>query len=114
MAEAKGAAVSPMLGLVLALVGLAWLGGNLGIEPSRVLGALWPWPLILLIFGVAVLIGRQQHSVTRGLALIVTAMVVWASRERLVPVPFWHVVAPTLLAVAGSVMVWRYFNQPAK
>jgi hypothetical protein len=96
-----------LLGVVLALVGLAWLAENLGYEPGHVVGALWPWPLLLLILGVTLLAGRRPHSVGRGVALIVAGLLVWASREHLLPVPFWHIVAPSLLVAAGAVVLWR-------
>lgn len=107
MPRTQDAPAAPLLGLVLALVGLAWLGENLGFAPGHVLGSLWPWPLLLLILGVSVLLGGRQHSVGRGLALIAAGLVVWASRERLLPVPFWHLLAPALLVAAGGIVLWR-------
>lgn len=107
MARAQDAPASPLLGVVLALIGLAWLGENLGFEPGRLLGTLWPWPLLLLVLGISFLAGRRPHSVGRGVVLIGAGLLVWASREHLLPVPFWHVVAPTLLMALGAGLLWR-------
>jgi hypothetical protein len=95
---------------VLTLVGLGWLGSNLGVDPSRVLGALWPWPLFLLILGVAVLLGGRRNT-GRGLALLVAGVLVWASRAHMLPLPYAHVVAPVLLVVVGGVLIWRSMDQ---
>jgi len=113
MVRTQDAPPSPLLGLVLALVGLAWLAENLGVEPGHVLGSLWPWPLLLLILGVALLAGGRPHSVGRGVALIGAGLLVWASRAHLLPVPFWHVVAPALLAAAGGLLLWRSISRRA-
>jgi hypothetical protein len=96
---------------VLILVGLAWLASNLGMEPGRLLGQLWPWPLILMALGFAVLLGRGEHRAVRGLGLILAGCLVWASREHLLPVPFWHVLAPSLLVLVGGAVIWRSFNR---
>lgn len=111
MASTQDAPPSPLLGMVLALVGLAWLAENLGVEPDRVLGTLWPWPLLLLVLGVTLLAGSSPHSVGRGLGLIVAGLVVWAGRAHLLPVPFWHLVAPVLLAAAGGLLLWRSISR---
>jgi hypothetical protein len=98
---------SPTLGWVIALVGLGWLGSNLGVDPSRVLGALWPWPLFLLILGVAVLLGGGKSNIGRGVTLILAGVLVWAARTHMFPLPYAHVVAPGLMVVIGGWMVWR-------
>jgi hypothetical protein len=102
-----------ILGLTFTFVGACWLGGNFGVEPGRVLGPLWPWPLILFMIGFAVLLGRTPHSVPRGLALVLGGVLVWVSRESTVPVPHWNVLAPMLLILVGGVITgYSFFWQP--
>jgi hypothetical protein len=108
----RSEAASPTLGWVLALVGLGWLGTNYGIDPSRVLGPLWPWPLFLFLVGVAVLLGRGRGSGGRGIALIAAGLVVWGCREHLVPLlPYARTVEPALLIVIGGAIIWRALDQ---
>lgn len=98
-----------ILGLTFTFVGACWLGGNLGVDPGRVLGVLWPWPLILFMIGFAVLLGRTPYSITRGLALVLGGVLVWVARESAVQLPHWDVLAPGLLVLVGLVITWYSF-----
>jgi hypothetical protein len=98
---------SPVLGLILILIAVAWLGENLHLEPGRLLGPLWPWPLLLIVLGVAAFTARTESSFPRGLALILGGVLVWASRAQLLPVPFWNILAPLLVGLVGGIVMWR-------
>jgi hypothetical protein len=98
---------SPALGLVLILIAVAWLGENLHVEPGRLLGPLWPWPLFLIVLGVAAFTARSESSFPRGLALILGGILVWVSRAHLLPVPFWNILAPLLVGLVGGIVMWR-------
>ena len=102
---------SPALGLVLTLIAVAWLGENLHLEPGRLLGPLWPWPLFLILLGVTAFTARSESSFARGLALILGGILVWASRAQLLPVPFWNILAPLALGLVGGIVMWRAMRQ---
>ena len=102
---------SPVLGSVLILIAVGWLAENLHFEPGRLLGPLWPWPLLLIVLGVAAFTARSESSFPRGLALILGGILVWLSRAQLLPVPFWNILAPLLLGIIGGIVMLRAMRQ---
>jgi hypothetical protein len=95
-----------MVGLLIMLVGATWLAGNLGFEEAH--QALRHFaPLLLVVFGIAVLLSRGK--VVLGLGLILGGLWAFARRQYLLDVDFWAVFGPTMIILAGGSVIWRAF-----
>ncbi|HZK24431.1 MAG TPA: DUF5668 domain-containing protein [Oscillospiraceae bacterium] len=66
-----------VLGLAIVLIGLMWLLVNLGVVPAVTVRQLWRyWPLLLILWGVLLLLGKDNSGVTGFLVvLLVLALV---------------------------------------
>lgn len=99
-----------VFGLLIVLVGLAWLAGNLGFDVGwLILRRLWP--TVLVVLGLVLLLQRRSDRVVPGLVLLVGGLWVWVSEEHLLSVSFWALLAPVLLVLVGASVVWRAFTR---
>jgi hypothetical protein len=103
------ALAASMVGLLMMLIGGTWLAENLGFEEAREV-LRQSWPLLFVVFGIAVLLGRRKGVL--GVGLIVGGL--WAfARQRYFPdVDFWAVFGPTMFVLLGGSVIWRAFYGP--
>ncbi|HAA38346.1 MAG TPA: hypothetical protein DCE00_05690 [Firmicutes bacterium] len=66
-----------VLGIAVVIIGMVWLLVNLGVIPAAAARELWRyWPLLLILWGVLLLLGKDNSGITGLLvALLVVALV---------------------------------------
>jgi hypothetical protein len=98
-----------LVGLLMILVGATWLAGNLGFEEAHEVLSQF-WPLLLVVFGISVLVTRQNGVL--GVALILGGLYAFARERNLLEVDFWAVFGPTMIVLIGASVIWRAFYRP--
>jgi membrane protein implicated in regulation of membrane protease activity len=60
-----------------------------------------------MILGLAAFTAKSESSFPRGIALILGGTLVWVSRAQLLPLPYWDILAPSLMGLVGVIVMWR-------
>lgn len=100
-----------IIGIVLILIGVAFIGRTLDFFPYRIMHYIFTWQMILIVLGVIFITSRENKS--KGWILLTIGLVFWLPEVIDIDIPysvrrmFW----PTMLIVVGVVIIVRSTSQ---
>lgn len=67
-----------VLGITVIIIGMMWLLVNLGVIPAVTARQLWRyWPLLLILWGILLLLGKDNSGVSGCLVVFLVLALVW-------------------------------------
>ncbi|HTV79254.1 MAG TPA: DUF5668 domain-containing protein [Steroidobacteraceae bacterium] len=109
-ARARSISVA-IFGLAIIAAGAVLLAGNLGLIDAHYVFRNFG-PVLLFVFGAALLARRRHDQVLLGLILMFVGAWSFATQQQWVKIHFWAVAWPVILVLVGGSVVWRAFNRP--
>ncbi|HAN19500.1 MAG: hypothetical protein A2X13_01040 [Bacteroidetes bacterium GWC2_33_15] len=103
-----------IIGVVLILIGIAFVGRTFDLFPHRIFHHLFSWQMILIILGVIFI--SSDHNKTTGWILLVLGVVFLIPDFIHISYPVRHLFWPSILILIGVFILVRSFSshQPAK
>jgi predicted membrane protein len=94
-----------IIGIVLILIGIAFIGRTFDFFPHRVIRYIFTWEMILIVLGIIFISTRENK--TTGWILLIIGLVFWVPDFVDVPYSVRRLFWPTLLIVVGVVIILR-------
>ena len=88
-----------IIGIVLILIGAAFIAKTLDIFPYRVTRYIFTWEMILIVLGIIFISTRENKST--GVILLIIGLVFWVPDIVHIPYPFRRLFWPIALIVIG-------------
>ena len=94
-----------ILGIVLIIIGIAFIGKTLDFFPHHVIRHIFTWEMILIVLGVIFISTRDNK--TTGWILLIIGLVFWVPDFIHVPYSVRRLFWPTLLIIVGVAIIIR-------
>lgn len=102
-----------IIGIVLILIGVAFIGRTLGFFPHRIMHYIFTWEMILIVLGIVFISTRENK--TTGWILLIIGLLFWMPEVMDIPYSFTHIIRrlfwPIALIAVGVLIVARQ-NRP--
>ncbi|MBI9052742.1 MAG: hypothetical protein JEY96_02930 [Bacteroidales bacterium] len=94
-----------IIGIVLILIGVAFIGRTLDFFPNRIMHYIFTWQMILIVLGI-VFVSTKENKTT-GWILLIVGLVLWIPDFVHIPYSIRRLFWPTILIVIGVVIILR-------
>jgi len=94
-----------IIGIVLILIGIAFIGRTLDFFPNRIMHYIFTWEMILIVIGI-IFISTKENKTT-GWILLIVGLVFWIPEFVHIPYSIRRLFWPTMLIVVGVVIILR-------
>lgn len=94
-----------IIGIVLILIGVAFIGRTLDFFPHQIMRHIFTWEMILIVLGVIFISTRDNK--TTGWILLIIGLVFWVPDFIHIPFGVRRLLWPTLLIIVGVVIIFR-------
>ena len=94
-----------IVGIVLILIGIAFIGRTFDFFPHRVTRFVFSWEMILIVLGIIFISTRENK--TTGWILLIIGLVFLVPDAFHVPYPFRRLFWPVILIVVGLFIIFR-------
>jgi predicted membrane protein len=94
-----------IIGIVLILIGIAYVGRTLGFFPHRIIRYIFRPEMILIVIGI-VLVSAKGNK-TAGWIMLIIGVIIWAPIVIDIPNSVSRMFWPTMLIVVGVVIIVR-------
>jgi len=94
-----------IIGIVLILIGVAFIGRTLDFFPHRIMHYIFTWEMILIVLGIVFISSKENKST--GWILLIIGLVFWLPAVIDIPYSVRRMFWPTMLIVIGVVIIFR-------
>jgi predicted membrane protein len=94
-----------IIGIVLILIGVAFIGRTLDFFPHRIMHYIFTWEMILIVMGVIFISTRENK--TTGWILLIIGLVFWVPEFVDIPYGVRRLFWPSLFIIVGVVIILR-------
>jgi len=94
-----------IIGIVLILIGIAFIGRTLDFFPHRIMHYIFTWEMILIVIGIIFISTKENKST--GWILLIVGLAFWIPSVMDIPYSIRRLFWPTMLIVVGIVIILR-------
>ena len=94
-----------IVGIVLILIGIAFIGRTFDFFPNRIMHHIFSWQMILIVLGIIFISTRDNK--TTGFILLIIGLVFLIPDMFYIPYSVRHLFWPSLLIIIGLVIILR-------